>query len=107
MTESHNLHSGQGPVVLDIGGDCGALVLLAGAAMEGAEIEISPRGSGGPRQHVAVLRRPSLAGVMYAAVYSPLPAGDYDVWRGDGTVATVAHVVGGEITQTEWPGPLG
>ena len=104
MTESHNLHSGQGPVVLDIGGDRGALVLLAGAAMEGAEIEISPRGSGGPRQHVAVLRRPSPVGAVYAAVYSPLPAGDYDVWRADGTVAIVAHVAGGQITQTVWPG---
>ena len=104
MTESHNLHSGQGPVVLDIGAGHGALVLLAGPGMEGAEIEISLRGSDGPRRHVAVLRRPSPAGDVYAAVYAPLPAGDYEVWRGDGTVATVAHIAGGEITRTEWPG---
>jgi hypothetical protein len=103
MTEMHNQHSGQGPVVLDIGADHGALVLLADAGMEGAEIEISPRGPDGPRRHVAVLRRPSPAGVVYAAVYSPLPAGAYSVWRSDGTVATVAHVAGGQITQTVWP----
>lgn len=103
VTETHNHHSGQGAVVLDIGADHGALVLLADAAMEGAEIEISPLGPDDRRQHVAVLRRPSLSGHVYAAVYSPLPAGDYRVWRSDGTIATVAHVAGGQITQTVWP----
>jgi hypothetical protein len=40
---------------------------------------------------------------VYAAVYSPLPAGDYRVWRSDGTVATVVHVAGSRITQKTWP----
>jgi hypothetical protein len=42
MTE--NPHAGQGMVVLDIGGDIGALVLLAPARLAGSEIEICPTG---------------------------------------------------------------
>ncbi len=40
-----NSHAGQGSVLLDIGGEIGALVLRATAAMEGVEIEIRPTGS--------------------------------------------------------------
>lgn len=40
-----NSHAGQGSVLLDIGGEIGALVLRATAAMEGVEIEIRPTGT--------------------------------------------------------------
>lgn len=45
MTEVENPHAGQGMVVLDIGGDIGALVLATPAHMAGMEIEICPSGS--------------------------------------------------------------
>jgi hypothetical protein len=103
VIETHNGTSGQGAVVLDIGDRHGALVLLADAAMEGAEIEISPVDRNDQRQHVAVLRRPLPHGHAYAAVYSPLPAGDYHIWPSDGSVAVVVHIAGGRVTQTTWP----
>lgn len=37
-----NSHAGQGAVVLDIGGDVGALVIVAPAELEGVEIEARP-----------------------------------------------------------------
>ncbi len=41
--EDHR-HSGQGSVLLDIGGEIGALVVSAPQALDGAEIEIRPTG---------------------------------------------------------------
>jgi hypothetical protein len=40
-----NPQAGQGMVVLDIGGDIGALIVTAPAALAGAEIEICPAGA--------------------------------------------------------------
>ena len=37
-----NSHAGQGPVVLDIGGDVGALVVAMPAGLTGSEIEARP-----------------------------------------------------------------
>ena len=44
MTENENPHAGQGSVLLDIGGDVGALVVTMPPAMVGVEIEIARRG---------------------------------------------------------------
>ena len=48
-----NSFAGQGSVVLDIGGDIGALIVTAPAELEGIEIEIRPVGAGDQRPHVA------------------------------------------------------
>ena len=45
MSTAENPHAGQGMVVLDIGGDIGALVVSAQASMAGLEIEICPAGA--------------------------------------------------------------
>ncbi len=45
MTEVENPHAGQGMVVLDIGGDIGALIVSTPADMAGVEIEICPTGA--------------------------------------------------------------
>ena len=44
MSAAENPHAGQGAVVLDIGGEVGALVLTTPADLVGAEIEICPAG---------------------------------------------------------------
>ena len=54
-------YAGQGAVVLDIGGDVGALVVHMPAELAGIEIEICPAGAdryAEHRDHVAVLGRP-------------------------------------------------
>jgi hypothetical protein len=45
MSTVENPHAGQGMVVLDIGGDIGALVVQVPAELAGVEIEICPSGA--------------------------------------------------------------
>ena len=44
-TSTENPDAGQGPVLLDIGGDVGALIVSMPAETEGLEVEIRPRGA--------------------------------------------------------------
>ena len=106
-----NSHAGQGAVVLDIGGDVGALVIVAPASMDGVEIEARPvghvpehghghdhdhdhdhdhghghdhqHGPGHSRlEHVAVLARPLPDGErVYSAVFAGLTAGTYELYE--------------------------
>ena len=117
----------EGTVVLDIGGDVGALILQTAEALLGAEIEISPLSEGAldvfqrdhphdhshdggqahvhhhpGRTHVQVLARRAPAGVRYAAIYPGLADGDYQLWNVDGTAAEVVHITGGEVTTIDW-----
>jgi hypothetical protein len=45
MPTEENPHAGTGSVVLDIGGDVGALVVVMPADMDGLEVEIIPTGT--------------------------------------------------------------
>lgn len=45
MPSKENPHAGQGPVVLDIGGDIGALIVAMPAEMQDLEVEIIPSGT--------------------------------------------------------------
>jgi hypothetical protein len=99
----HNHIAGEGPTVLDVGDDVGALVLYTSAEMVGAEIEISPDGNPRHRQHVAVHARHYPGGTAYAAVYYGLAAGNYELWAADGSVALMVSIEGGTITESLWP----
>ena len=101
--EGHRHTAGQGPTVLDIGDDVGALVLYTTAELVGAEIEISPDGDPGRRRHVAVHPRQFPGGTAHAAVYYGLEAGSYDLWAADGTVALTVLIEGNSITESVWP----
>lgn len=126
-------------VVLDIGGDVGALVVSTPAAMVGVEIEICPSGSRGHEPdeglnwwdgewrshdhsspdesaghghhhhegawpHVAVIARPSPAGIQHTAVYPGLVQGTYDLWvRPDGPTALTVTITGAQVTTADWP----
>ncbi len=105
--EAHNAGAGQGPVLLDVGGDAGALILLATPDMQHVEIEVSPAGRDGDRTHVAVLARPAGGAQVYAAVYPSLTAGAWTVWhpdpgRSDEPVMQV-QVPAGSVAQVQWP----
>lgn len=89
--------SGVGSVVLQLGGDIGALILETGPDRLGAEIEISPIG-GGARTHSMVRERVVSPRSRYDAVYPDLRAGAYTVWEDADTPAAVVEIRGGEIT---------
>jgi hypothetical protein len=105
MSHEHNHHAGQGPVLLDIGGDIGALVVNLPAALEGVEIEIRPIGAGhGHLEHVGVVGRPANGKTQYAAVFGQLTAGSYELYqRPDGPVKLQVVITGGQVVQESWP----
>jgi hypothetical protein len=128
---AENPHAGQGMVVLDIGGEVGAIVVSA-PYLIGCELEICPAGrradppddghgwwegdwhshhahahghSHGPAwPHVAVLERPQGENWVPVAVFPGLRAGRYELWqRPDGPSALTVEVVGGQVASVEWP----
>lgn len=111
QTVEDNSHAGDGPVVLDIGGDIGALIVTMPAALAGAEIEACPIAGaafdtrsahpGGHLPHVGVLARP---GPRYTAVFAELQDGEYQLYLRPHEPARLTAVVhGGEVTMAAWP----
>ncbi len=103
-----NPYAGQGAVLLDIGGDVGALVVTMPAGMEGVEVEVRPSGvpDTGLRHHphVAVVGRPVDGVLVPSLVFADLVAGRYDLFFKHGEHACLgALVVGGEVTAADWP----
>ena len=90
-----------GSVVLDIGGDQGALILITPAELLGAEIDVNVVGAA-IKTHVAVRQRVTPRGVQYAAIYPSLAAGEYEVWNLEGSVADRVTVIGGCVAQLDW-----
>ncbi len=107
MTE-RSAHARQSAVVLDIGGDIGALVVYTGAEDDAAEIDIS---SGtdptAPRSHNQVHPRRAPAGTIYSAVYPSLAAGEYTLWRDEHAPEATVMIRGGQVTEYHLSTPLG
>jgi hypothetical protein len=93
-------------LVVDIGGDTGALIVYAPPDLVGREIEIAraDTSSGHPAHNVV---RPRRVGpwVVHAAVFPDLPAGTYYRYRnGVGHEPSFA-VAGGRVTEIDWAAP--
>ncbi len=114
--EPHNAHAGQGSVLLDIGGDVGALVVSMPVDMVGVEIEIRPlklhqqqagdhsHPGGQHHQHVAVVGRPTANGIAYTAVFPELLEGSYLLYEKlGGSIHLNATVTGGSVQHATWP----
>jgi hypothetical protein len=87
-------------LVLDIGGDIGALVIHTGPELDEQEIEISPGTDlTAKRSHNQVHVRRSADLTAYTAVFPSVPAGDYTVWHHDGTPHAMITIRGGEVTE--------
>jgi hypothetical protein len=119
MTDPENPFAGQGAVLLDIGGDVGALVVTMPPELEGVEVEVRPahaeaqpvaddhghdHGEGHHHHpHVAVVNRPAGDGTVPSLVYPDLVAGDYVlVPKGGGPVHLHATITGGAVTTLDW-----
>jgi hypothetical protein len=92
-------------VVLDIGGDRGALVVYAPESLDGLEIEIRHPDNPWDGTHTAVRQRDLPGGTCFAGVFGSLPAGAYQArLRGVGEGPVVAlSVTGGEVVEVMWP----
>ena len=80
---AENPHAGQGSVLLDIGGDVGALVVTMPAEMEGVEVEIRPVGANPSAARYAGMRPAEL--IMLTMSLCGLLAGLAGGWSGIAT----------------------
>ena len=106
-TATENPFAGQGSVLLDIGGDVGALVVVMPAGMDGTEVEVRPahgRQEHTHHPHVAVVSRPVVGGQVPSLVFPELDQGRYELCvKGTDAVCLSVAVRGGEVVETEWP----
>jgi hypothetical protein len=100
----HHEHKGESNnLVLDIGGDVGALLIYAGPELREQEIEISPgHDPAAPRSHNVVHARTDGRRTGYTAVFPSVPAGDYTIWRHDGGPQASVTIQGGRVTEHHW-----
>ncbi len=124
-----NPFAGQGAVLLDIGGDVGALVVTMPAAMVDVEVEIRPEGSAGAavphwhghghgdghghshghgghhhHPHVAVVARPAGGTVVPSLVFPELVEGRYELYvKQTHEIHLRVEIRGGEVTTADWP----
>ena len=109
MTASQeNPFAGQGAVLLDIGGDVGAVVVTMPAELLGTEVEIRPVGQaegGHPHHpHVAVVNRPAGGTLIPSLVFPELLEGRYELHeRGTSAASQTLDVRGGKVTTVAWP----
>lgn len=98
MIETPLPPSWDGSVVLDIGGDVGALILRTSSVYEGREIDLIPDDHAAPRVHSAVRERRNSYGSPFAAVYPQLKEGCYTI---DGTAQRLT-VAGGCVIELDY-----
>jgi hypothetical protein len=87
-------------LVLDIGGEIGALIMYADEACLGREIDLTPAGA--PRTHhlhTLIRRRRAFDRELIAGVYPEVSEGEYTVWGLDGEPLGVVTVVGGQVAE--------
>jgi hypothetical protein len=87
-------------LVLDIGGDVGALILYADESCLGQEIDISPLGV--PRSHhthTMIRRRRAVTQEFIAGVYPELREGTYTVWGLNGEPLGETTICGGQVSE--------
>jgi hypothetical protein len=87
-------------LVLDIGGEIGALVLYAEEACLGLEIDLTPAGA--PRSHhlhTMIRRRRAVDREFIAGVYPELAQGTYTVWGVDDRPLGEVVIVGGQVSE--------
>jgi len=103
--QMENPHAGQGPVLLDIGEDVGAVVVTMPPALVGIEVEARRVDrSQHPLPHVGVVARQVGDALVHSAVFAGLPEGDYELYqRPSGPVRLTVHVAGGRVTNATWP----
>jgi len=100
MHEHHADRIHPEPIVLDIGGEVGALILYTNPDLRGREIEVSRGGE--KRVHVEVLERLVNGETVFAAAYPELREGEYAVWGDGQDPVDRVTVKGGRISTLDW-----
>ncbi len=102
MGENHSARTHPEHVVLEIGGELGALIVYTDPVLHGKEIEISPRGEDERRSHKDVLERSRAGTPSFAAVFDRIEEGAYTLWVDGSARARDVAVAGGSVTELDW-----
>jgi hypothetical protein len=94
--------STEGSVVMEVGGDVGALVVYTPDALAGAEIELARRGDDQQFVHTEVRERQLPDGVIFAGVFPAVPSGDYTLLPLHAFPARDVSVEGGRVAELTW-----
>jgi hypothetical protein len=89
-------------VVLDIGGEIGALIVHTDPDLLGTEVEISRAGEDDRRNHKEVLERTTGGGSEHVLVFDNLLEGAYTLWVAGVAKAREVRVEGAEIAELDW-----
>ena len=90
-----------GPVVMDIGGDIGGLIVRLNESLEGTELPIEFAEDPQRDIHTGVWRR-SLGGeTVVVAVYPELRQGSYRIHPGTDHAGAHLEIIGGEVAQLD------
>jgi ABC-type Zn2+ transport system substrate-binding protein/surface adhesin len=92
-----------GPVVVDIGGDVGALIVRLDRALLGSELHLRQDGWT-HTVHTGVWDRPLGADMVTVAVYPALVEGTYEILGRDGAVRRVVGIEGGQVAELDLRG---
>jgi len=84
-------------VVLDIGGDIGAVIVYLGDQPVGPELDIRPTGDDLGRFHTGVHDRVIVGVTTRVAVFPEVRAATYELLDRDGEPFAVLEAVGGEV----------
>ncbi|HMK97138.1 MAG TPA: hypothetical protein VK425_06290 [Acidimicrobiales bacterium] len=97
--------SGVGEVVVDIGGDVGAVIVYTGRELDGGEIEVRAVGTPWEGTHVGVRERRLANGSCWAALLAPLWGGAYEARLKGQAHSSVLRfeVVPGVVSSLIWP----
>jgi hypothetical protein len=94
--------STEGSVVMEVGGDVGALVVYTGDGLAGHEIELARRGERVQFVHTEVRERRLPDGAIFAGVFPALPAGAYTLLAVKQFPAIDVDVEGGRVAECSW-----
>jgi len=89
-------------VVLNIGGELGALIVHADPDMHGAEVEISRAGHDDRRAHKEVLERSISGTPAFTAVFDGIEAGRYTLWTDGVARARDVTISAGTVSKLDW-----
>jgi len=99
MCEHHEHRPHTEHVVLEIGGELGALIVYTDPALLHEEIEISPAGDDDRRSHKDVLERRTGVRSHHVAVFDRLERGTYTLWHHGEPLARGVAVAAGQVAE--------
>ena len=99
--DEENPFSGQGAVLLDIGGDIGAMVVTLDRSALGTELHLRSEAEPNRDVHTGVWERDLGGGRVTAAVFAELVEGAYEVLDARGMGVLRVEITGGRVTEID------